>query len=307
MFRVNTMFSRFSRLLIVTGLLSVGATSMAEDTISIEGSGVSQINIDTSAAVNGLIDIYQVGTGEVNKIGITNPITQDGSNHTVRIGQGATYANGVWAPGSAVSNNTANISQRGATGDTAEIYQETSSNRASISQSGSNQTATVIQRLSSGNSVAITQGGLSASEATIIQNGAVASTLIATQAASSAYTLIVSQGQAGGHSATLETTSGYNGAGLTVNQTGSTNTANVSGMSGGSASISQSGTGGNVTLVDQSSGALSISQQGTNNALSITNYGAGASSGQALSVTQTGITAYNPTLPLSGPTYNPSP
>jgi hypothetical protein len=320
---------RIVTFLVATWLMLAIVPVWAENQITIRGGGNSQININTSATNSSAIDIYQVGAALVNKVGtVISPVSQTGGNHTARIGQGATYAAGSWTPGTPVSNNSATISQSGVNGDTAAIYQTTSNNTASISQSESSQSATVTQSGSDFNTATLSQNGAAALQANIIQNGAVASTLIATQAAKAdnAYTLTVTQGDTGGHAASLETTSGYNGAGLTVNQTGfknsanvdgmsggsasvnqtgSTNTADVAGMSGGSASISQSGTGGTVTLADQSSGALAISQQGTNNALSITNYGAGASSGQPLSVTQTGVTTYNPTTPPSGPTYSP--
>lgn len=312
--RVSAMPCKIVPFLAVVLLFAEAA--IADNTINLQGGGASQANINTSAASSSLIDIYQVGTGSTNKVGMASPITQAGSSHTARIGQGATFASGTWTPGSAVSNNSATISQSGATGDSAAIYQRTNSNIASITQSESSQIATVNQSGSAFNSATLTQSGAAALQANITQRGTAASTLIASQAAASAYTLAVTQGGSGGHEADLATTSTYNGAGLTVNQTGSNNTANVSGMSGGSASISQSGTGDNVSLVNQSSGALTISQQGTNNGLSITNYGAGASAGRALSVTQTtvvqiwplppllNITTYNPLPPPSGPTYS---
>lgn len=287
--------------------LLTGITALADNMINIQGSGESQVNINTSNGNNSVIDIYQVGTGQVNKVGVTSPINQDGSNHTARIGQGATYADGVWTPGTAVSNNSAMITQNGGNDHMAAIYQATGSNTASISQSGSNQAATVNQSVSTLNSAVITQNSAAAVAATITQDGMAASSLIATQRSASAYTLAVTQGESGGHSATLETSSGYDGTGLTVNQTGSTNEANVSGMSGGSASINQSGTGGRVSLVDQTSGALSIVQEGANNALTIENYGSGASAGRSLSVTQTGSTTYNPDPPPNGPTYTAQP
>jgi hypothetical protein len=290
--------------LLATGLLLASATARSENTIDIKGSGNSQLNIDTSATNSSAIDIYQVGSVLVNKVGDSSPVTQVGNNHTARIGQGASYAAGTWTASTPVSNNSATINQSGVSSDMAAIYQISSSNTASIIQSSSDQSATVTQSSSINNSATLTQNGAAALQANIIQNGAAASTLIATQSATSAYTLTVNQGDSGGHTASIETSSDYNGAGVTVNQTGSANSASVTGMSGGSASISQSGTGGTVNLANQSNGVLTIDQQGTSNALGITNYDSGVS----LSVTQTGAgTSYNPSSPPSGPTYTSSP
>ncbi|SFP52543.1 Curlin associated repeat-containing protein [Nitrosomonas cryotolerans] len=286
--------------------LFIETAALAENSIQIQGSGQSRINIDTANTTSSLIDIYQVGTGLENKIGGASPITQGGINQTIRIGQGATYATDVWTPGAAVSDNLAHISQSGASGNRAEIYQTTSSNTASISQMSSSHTAKITQEGSDTNSATLTQNSSASLLATIIQNGAAASTLVATHAALTTGALTITQGGAGGHEATLVTSSEYNGPGLTIEQTGSANIASVTGMTGGSASITQSGTGGQVTLIDQDGGTLTILQQGTNNRLAITHYGTGASLDQALSVTQSGITVYDPDPPPSGPTYDPS-
>ena len=69
--------------------LFTGTMALAENTISIQGEGESQVNINTSNTSNSVIDIYQVGTGQMNKVGAASPVNQDGSNHTARIGQGA--------------------------------------------------------------------------------------------------------------------------------------------------------------------------------------------------------------------------
>ena len=112
-------------------------------------------------------------------------------------------ADGVWTPGTAVSNNSATITQNGGNGDTAAIYQATGSNMAIINQSGSSQAATVNQGVSILNSAVITQNSAAAVAATITQDGVAASSLIATQRAAGAYTLAVSQGESGGHSRLL--------------------------------------------------------------------------------------------------------
>ncbi len=301
------MYKNILFFLAASAWLFIKTAALAENSIQIQGSGQSRISIDTANATSSLIDIYQVGTGLENKIGGASPITQEGINQTIRIGQGATYATNVWTPGAAVSDNLADISQSNAGGSMAEIYQTTSHNTASINQMNSPHTAKITQEGSDANSATLTQNSPASLAATIIQNGAAASTLVATHAALATGTLTITQGGAGGHQATLVSSSVYDGPGLTVEQTGSTNTATVTGMIGGSASITQSGTGGEVTLVDQASGTLTILQEGVNNRLAITNYGTGASSDQPLSVTQSGITVYDPDPPPSGPTYDPLP
>lgn len=294
--------------------MSAGPWARADNTIGIRGSGGGSINIDASGAGNSAIDIYQVSDvlGARNQAGTdSNPIVQSGSGHTARIGQGATHDGGEWTRGAAVEGNSAGIVQNGGVSDRASIYQSTSHNLASVRQSASHQNATVIQDGAPLNQATLIQNGSAALTATIVQNGAAASTLVATQGATDAYTLNVTQGGAGGHYAEISTTGYTAGGTLSVNQTGSANTAYVAGMSGGSAAVSQSGSNGYLKLENQTSGALTVSQEGSYNALTISNYGAGAAAGQALSVTQTGIgsgtTAYSPDPAPTGPTYSTAP
>lgn len=89
-----------------------------------------------------------------------------------------------------------------------------------------------------------------------------------------AYTLKVNQSGVGLHTANVETTSGYNGSGVDINQSGTSNTAIISGMSGGSAFINQSNTGGLVNLSGQTTGSISVTQSAvSNSAVSVANFG----------------------------------
>jgi hypothetical protein len=280
------------------------------NTVTIGGSGRQSANINTSGSSSSVIDLYQVGTlteGAENQAGITgNPITQTGTGHTVRIGQGATYDNNknAWVPGSAVQNNIAKVNQSGASGDNAAIYQTTSNNTADVTQTGSSQQVTVTQSDSTGNSATISQTG-AGQVASITQNGSASSTMSAVL--TGAIPLTVTQIGAGGHTATLDASGGSL---LSVNQEGTSNKATVTGMTGGSATINQTGVRGELTLSEQSGGSLSVSQSGSNSALGINASGFSSS----LSVTQTGnggTTSFNPvTLPsgisiTSTPPKNP--
>lgn len=304
--------------LMLAGVLALlnGATALADNTANLGGSGGGKVNINASAASNGLIDIYQVAAvpGVQNQAGTNaSPITQNGTSHTARIGQGATYSGGTWTSGTAVAGNTASISQVGATLDQATIYQATSFNTASIHQSASSQSATILQGASANNSALLSQSGAAALTASITQNGTAASTVVAIQAASEGYALTVSQGGSGGHYASVETTSGFSGGGaVEVNQTGLSNTAYVAGMSGGSATINQSGSNGYAKLENQSAGALTVTQNGANNWITVSNYGLS----QPLAITQNGdrldagnpqTTSYAPSPAPDGPTYATSP
>lgn len=304
--------------LIAAGTLALlsCAVAVADNTVNIGGSGGGKVNINASAAGDSVIDIYQVAAvpGVQNQVGTdASPVTQSGTHHTARIGQGATYDGGAWTGGAAVAGNTASISQVGATLDQAAIYQATSDNTAAISQSAAGQTATITQGGSTGNQAVLGQSGAAALAASITQNGAAASTLVAIQAATEAYTLTVTQGGSGGHYASVETTSGFSGGGAVgVNQTGASNTAYVTGMSGGSATINQSGTNGYAKLENQSAGALTVTQNGANNWITVSNYGLG----QSLAITQSGdrldagnpqTTGYDPDPAPSGPTFAVSP
>jgi hypothetical protein len=296
--------------LVTTALMLLAATAQADNTITVSGSGGGIVNINAASQSNSVIDIYQVGTGTAgheNQAGTNaSPITQSGAGQTARVGQGANYSDGVWTGGAGVNDNVARINQNGASGDSASVYQATNGNTTIINQSAEAQTATVVQSGSAGNSVTLNQDGPAALNASIIQSGAAASTVIAAQAAANAYTLTVTQSGAGGHYLNISTSSGYNGGGVAVDQSGSANQAYISGMSGGTAAINQSGTNGYVNLQSQVSGGLTINQTGTNNALGITNYGVGASAGQNITVTQSGnggAASYNPSQP-SGPSYS---
>lgn len=293
-------------LALALALAAVGA--QGANTVTIDGSGAIKANVDTREATNSVIDLYQVSSGRAgqeNQAGTAaSPITQSGSGHLARIGQGASWDGIAWVPGTAVDKNTALIRQSGTSGDKALIVQTSSNNTATIIQGGSLATASIIQGGSGGNTATINQGGLSATAsitqnsgnntATIIQGGPLAMAAI-------------TQGGSGGHTASIETLSTYIGAGVIVNQTGANNSADVKGMTGGSANIDQSGTGGSVSLVNQASGTLNISQQGTNNHLIVENYGVGASAGKTLTITQTGeggaATIFNPSPAPEGPTY----
>lgn len=295
-------------LLVLTGLLSAAAG--AGNLIDVQGSGHLKVNIDSRASES-VIDLYQVGPftpGAVNEAGTDlEPITQTGTRQTARIGQGASHGGGVWTEGAAVSNNRASIRQTGSADDQAGIYQSSDGNRATISQEAASQAASILQSVAGGNQAALVQSG-AAMTALISQNGTTASVVNAIQAGAAPYTLTVSQGGDGGHSADIETTASYQGPGVTVNQTGSANTASIRGMSGGSAEISQSGTLNSVELVNQSAGAQQISQEGSRHGLSITHYNTGVS----LSVVQTGegnggTTSYSPNPPPEGPDYRPAP
>ena len=296
-------------LALIAVCLMAGHLVLADNTITIGGSGRQSANVNMSGSTGGTLDLYQVGpltVGAENKAGITGyTITQTGTWHTVRIGQGATYSSGVWTPGSAIQENIVKVNQSGTSGDNAEIYQTTSGNTADVTQTGSSQQAKVTQSVSTGNVATISQSG-AAMTAVITQNGIAASTVNAIQSGATAFTLTVTQDGEGGHTANINA-SGYDSNGtLAVNQTGSANTANVSTMTGGSASITQNGTGGNVTLANQTGGSLTILQSGTNRSLGIDGFAT-----SSLSVTQTsgtpGSTNFDPVTLPSGVTITHSP
>ncbi len=214
--------------IVAFSVLIFNAGSYADNTVNLSGTGNSIDNVNTTAATNSLIDLYQVGSSTV---GQENQITasQAGNNDTIRVGQGALYGQltGQWTAGSPVTQNVATVNQSGVDG----------------------------------------------LAATIIQNGALASTVQATQAASVPYTLNVTQSGAGQHTAIIETTSGYNGSGVEINQSGSSNTAIIAGMSGGNALVNQSVTGGQVLLTGQTAGTISVTQSTNNSAVSVANFG----------------------------------
>ena len=218
-----------NELFVSLSILFLSSGSSADNTINLSGSGSNVVSVNTSAAVNSLIDLYQVQNkiiGQENNISVS----QIGHNDTLRIGQGAVYGqlSGQWTELSPVSLNVATVNQSGADGLVAIIS----------------------------------------------QNGAIASTVQATQAASVAYTLKVNQSGVGLHTANVETTSGYNGSGVDINQSGTSNTAIISGMSGGNAFINQSNTGGLVNLSGQTTGSISVTQSAvSNSAVSVANFG----------------------------------
>jgi hypothetical protein len=299
-------------LVLIAVCLMAGNLVLADNTVTIGGSGRQSANVNMSGSTGGTLDLYQVGpltVGAENQAGVSgNPITQTGTGHTVRIGQGATYSKNAWVPGSAVQNNIAkvnqSVNQSGASGDNAAIYQTTSNNTADVTQTGSSQQVTVTQSDSTGNSATISQTG-AGQVASITQNGSASSTMSAVL--TGAIPLTVIQTGAGGHTATLDASGGSL---LSVNQEGTSNKATVTGMTGGSATINQTGVRGELTLSEQSGGSLSVSQSGSNSALGINASGFSSS----LSVTQTGnggTTSFNPvTLPsgisiTSTPPKNP--
>ncbi len=217
-----------NKLYITLSVLLFSASSYADNIINISGSGRNGVSVNTSAATNGLIDLYQI---QNNSVGQENNITvsQIGHNDTIRIGQGAVYGqfSGQWTELAPVSLNVATVNQSGVDGLVAIVS----------------------------------------------QNGALASTVQATQAASVAYTLKVNQSGGGLHSANIQTTAGYNGSGVDINQSGINNNAIISGMSGGSAFINQSTTGGSVNLSGQTASSISVTQSVSNSAVSVANFG----------------------------------
>jgi hypothetical protein len=213
---------------VTLSVLFFSASSYADNTVNLSVSGNNNVSVNTSAATQSLIELYQVGTstaGAENKI----TVSQIGQNDTLRIGQGALYGQltGQWTAGTPVSSNAATVNQSGVDGLVASIS----------------------------------------------QNGALASTVQATQAASVAYTLKVNQSGVGLHTANVETTSNYNGSGVEINQSGSTNTAIISGMSGGNAIINQSATSDSATLTGQSAGIISVNQTLNNSNVSVASFG----------------------------------
>ncbi len=218
-----------NKLYITLSVLLFSASSYADNIINISGSGRNGVSVNTSAATNGLIDLYQI---QNNSVGQENNITvsQIGHNDTIRIGQGAVYGqfSGQWTELSPVSLNVATVNQSGADGLVAIIS----------------------------------------------QNSVLASTVQATQAASVAYTLKVNQSGVGQHKAIIATTAGYNGSGVEINQSGTSNTAIISDMSGGNALITQSTTGDSVNLSGQTTGSISVTQSGvSNSSVSVANFG----------------------------------
>ena len=124
------------------------------------------------------------------------------------------------------------------------------------------------------NVATVNQSGADGLVAIISQNSVLASTVQATQAASVAYTLKVNQSGVGQHKAIIATTAGYNGSGVEINQSGTSNTAIISDMSGGNALITQSTTGDSVNLSGQTTGSISVTQSGvSNSSVSVANFG----------------------------------
>ena len=217
-----------NQLFVSLSIVFLSSGSYADNTVNLSGSGSNVVSVNTSAAVNSLIDLYQVQNkivGQENNISVS----QIGHNDTLRISQGAVYGQltGQWTELSPVSLNVATVNQSGVDGLVAIVS----------------------------------------------QNGALASTVQATQAASVAYTLKVNQSGVGLHTANIETTTGYSGSGIEINQSGSSNTAIISGMSGGSAFINQSTSGGLVNLSGQTASSISVTQAVINSAVSVANFG----------------------------------
>jgi hypothetical protein len=233
---------------LATVLALWAAPAAAENTVTIGGSGGSKVNIDASGVTNGVIDLYQVSSsvpGEENQAGtVLNPITQSGSGHVARIGQGATWNGGVCVPGTAVAKNTASIRQTGPSGDTALIVQTSSGNTATISQNGAAATAS------------ISQGGTGGHTATI-------ETLNTYVGAG----VIVNQTGAGNQAYVT----GMSGGGANIDQSGTGGYVNLANQTSGQLNISQQGTNNGITVENYGAGAsagktLAITQTGVGGA-----------------------------------------
>lgn len=242
---------RLVRGLPLVGLLLTGTPVVAENTINIGGSGSNSVNVNVKGT-NGVIDLYQVSSGvpgEGNQAGTSDqPITQMGSGHVARIGQGATYSGGVWVPGDAVSGNTAIIKQTGLSGDTATIQQTSSGNTAIINQGGAAATAV------------INQGGLGGNSASIETTSAYVGAGV-----------IVNQTGADN----VANVTGMSGGSANIDQSGTGGTVNLANQTSGALNISQQGTNNALSITNYGAGAsagmpLTITQTGVGGGTSTT-------------------------------------
>ena len=161
---------------IAFSVLLFDTNGYTDNTVNLSGSGNSIVTIDTSAATNSLIDLYQVGSSSV---GQENQITasQSGSNDIIRVGQGALYGQltGQWTEGSPVTQNTVTINQSGVNNLVANVVQNgviastVQANQAAsvpytlnVSQSGGGQHTAIIETTSNynGSGVEVNQSGL---------------------------------------------------------------------------------------------------------------------------------------------------
>jgi hypothetical protein len=244
-------FQLLVRDLAIGCLLVIGTQAMAENTINIGGSGSNSVNVNVKGT-NGVIDLYQVSSGalgERNEAGTgEQPITQTGSGHVARIGQGATYSGGVWVPGDPVSGNTAIIKQTGASGDSATILQTSSNNTAVINQGGAAATAV------------INQGGLGGNSASIETTSTyVGAGVIVTQTGAD----------------NIANVTGMSGGSANINQSGTGGTVNLANQTSGALNISQEGTNNALSITNYGAGAsagmpLTITQTGVGGATSTT-------------------------------------
>ena len=241
------MNSRYSMWMLVAGLaLSLGAE--AENSVTIKGSGHLKANIDASGARDSAIELYQVSpytAGQYNQAGMDgSPVTQSGTGHTARIGQGATYSGGVWTEtGVPVSGNVATVRQTGASGATALIQQTSNNNTAFINQSGAAAMAVINQGGGDNTASVSTTGDYSGGGVIVSQTGA----------------------------SNTATVTGMSGGSANVSQSGTGGYVNLENQSSGALNISQEGTNNALTVTNYGTGAsagvpLSITQTGVGGA-----------------------------------------